>query len=66
MKIICPKNKDHKRFSVTAHVTQEWQTDEKGNFESVVNDCMDVTHAPSSESYWECYECGAEAKVIAE
>lgn len=28
-KVTCPKNIRHTRFSVTAHVAQEWEVDEK-------------------------------------
>lgn len=61
MKVKCPNDKNHKRFATTAHVMQEWEVDENGNFESVINDCLEVTHSPNLDNIWRCLECGAEA-----
>ncbi len=61
LKAVCPKNPDHKRFGVTAHVTQDWIVDEDGFFEECTCDCTEVTHEPNEEDIWTCAECGAEA-----
>lgn len=63
-KAVCPNNPNHKRFAVVAHVTQEWVVDNKGVFQECTEDCIDITHYPDSEDYWECMECGAEAIFI--
>ena len=63
MKVICPKNKRHSRFSVTAHVTQDWKVDSNAQFIEVIKDCMDVTHMPDKGDLFTCLNCGAEAKV---
>lgn len=63
MNIRCPKSNRHKRFSVSAHVVQEWEVDPKGDFNKVIKDCTDVTHAPASDDLFLCRTCGAEAVV---
>ena len=63
MKAVCPKNPNHKKFIVTAHVTQEWEVDDTGDFIRCTSECDDVTHAPDAQDIWECSECGAEATV---
>lgn len=63
MKRICPNNENHKKFSVICHVTEEWIVDESGNYEELLEGCIDIIHGPS-ESTWNCIECGAEAKII--
>ena len=50
-----------KRFIVSAHVVQEWIVDENGMFESVLNDCICVTHDPRDDDLWQCYDCGFDA-----
>ena len=44
----CPKCGNTK-FSVTAHVTQDWIVDKFGNFDSVITDCVEVTHKPDDD-----------------
>lgn len=61
---ICPNNKDHKKFSVSAHVSQEWKVNSEGEFIEVIT-TNDVIYAPDQNDYWLCWECGAEAKVFA-
>ena len=63
-KAVCPNNPNHKRFGVTAHVTQDWIVNEDGDFEECVLACVDVTHEPNSEDVWECIECGTEAIFV--
>lgn len=63
MKAVCPNNVNHKKFLVTAHVTQEWEVDEGGDFIRCTSACDDVTHNPDPQDIWSCSECGAEATV---
>jgi hypothetical protein len=62
-KVTCPKSNRHKRFSVSAHVAQEWQVDEAAEFVKVLDECLDVTHRPQQGDRFVCMTCGAEAKV---
>lgn len=64
IKAVCTKDVSHKRFSVTAHVTQDWIVDEAGNHEETTDDCVEVTHRPDAEDVWTCTICGADAKVV--
>ena len=63
MKIKCPQNTMHKSFSVSAHIAQEWEVDEKGEFKSVLTECLDTVHRPDSNDLYTCNECGTEAIV---
>ena len=63
MKVTCPTDHKHDRFSVTAHVTQLWEVDNDGDFVECVSDCVDVTHRPDKDDLWLCTICGAEAIV---
>jgi len=63
-KIICPKDIKHTKFSVTAHVAQEWEVDEKAEFSKVITDCTDVTHKPDKDDHFICLTCGAEAFTL--
>lgn len=56
----CPKCGCEK-FFVTAHVTQDWEVDEYGNWVSTIQDCVEVTHFPDEDDNWECAECGHNA-----
>jgi hypothetical protein len=58
----CPKDPDHKRFLVTAHVTQTWEVDEGGNWQSTYS-TDETVHNPDPDDIWECAECGTEAEV---
>ena len=62
MELACPKC-GSKKFTVVAHVTEEWITDEKGNFLEVHQSCIDVIHKPDKDDCWLCAECGNEAIV---
>lgn len=61
MKVTCPTSNRHKRFSVTAHVVQEWVVDETGEFQRATVDCLEVIHKPNRDDRFVCRICGAEA-----
>ena len=66
MKIVCPENAAHKKFSVTAHVSEEWIVDATGEFVATVErGGGQVTHRPDSGDYYVCAECSTDAKVTA-
>ena len=56
----CPKC-GYERFLVTAHVTQDWEVDEYGNWIQTTNDCVEVTHTPDDDDIFECAQCGYDA-----
>jgi hypothetical protein len=61
MKLSCPTNPTHKRFSATAHEVRGWIVDESGSFiESDGNGCEQVASGPDFDSSV-CMECGADA-----
>lgn len=49
------------RFSVTAHVAQEWEVDETGSFVKTITECSEVTHTPADDDVWTCLQCGYSA-----
>lgn len=53
----CPKCGGRK-FNATAHVTQDWEIDEKGDFQKSLNDCIEVTHSPNEDDIIDCVKCG--------
>lgn len=55
----CPKCGCEK-FYVTAHVTQDWIVNERGDFIEVIEDCVEVTHFPDDIDFWTCADCGYE------
>lgn len=57
----CPESNKHKKFGVTAHVTQDWIVNEFGDFTSCTNVCVEVTHRPNKNDVATCVTCGAEA-----
>ncbi len=62
MKIKCPNNPHHKKFSVIAHITEGWLVDNSGDFiETDGDSCGEVVHKPNAGDYYTCTECGAEA-----
>ena len=63
MKATCPTSPDHKRFYTTAHVSQTWVVDEKGNFLEETDDPGDTVASPHKDNTWQCAECGEDAKV---
>ena len=62
MKITCPKNSKHKRFSTTAHVIESWEVDENGDFVKVISS-DGVSHAPEKGDLFICRDCWVYAKV---
>ena len=56
----CP-NCESTKFLVTAHVTQDWEVEENGNFIKCTNECVEVTHEPNEEDIWTCAKCFSEA-----
>lgn len=63
LKATCPNNSKHKRFTTVAHVMQEWEVDDEGNFVKCLDQCMQVEHGPDKDNMWGCVTCGAIAKV---
>ena len=63
LKITCPNNKSHKKFITNAHVVQEWLVNKKGEFDKVINDCVEVTHSPNRDNSFQCNICKVEAKI---
>ena len=63
MKIKCPANPTHDKFTVTVQVAQDWKVDENGNFLECVDECSQVYQHPTTDHYYECAICGAEAKA---
>lgn len=64
MRAVCPENSNHKTFITTAHVVQDWQVDERGNYLDTVSDCIEVSAAPDKDNVWVCFKCGATAELI--
>jgi len=60
----CPKDKLHRRFITTAHVTQEWIVNEHGDWEETIAECIDIVAGPTKGNIWECEICGSEADVF--
>lgn len=65
LKITCPNNPMHNRFSTTAHVMQDWEVDNDGDFISCIDDCVQTDHGPEKGNSFTCLAigCGAEAIV---
>jgi hypothetical protein len=64
MKARCPNDASHKRFVTTAHVTEDWIVDERGEFLELADDGVgEVVHKPDSGNTWTCVECNAEAVI---
>jgi len=59
----CP-NGCNAGFHATAHVTQDWKIDARGNFQQCLNDCIEVTHFPDFEDVWNCAKCHAQGKFV--
>ncbi len=58
----CPKSpKRHKRFGTPAHVMQDWEVDETGEFLRVIDDSVQTDHGPHLDNIWTCMVCGADA-----
>ena len=63
MKATCPNNPEHNRFSTTAHVSQEWEVDRNGDFQSEIVSCLDITHYPNPQNLWICLDCADDGKL---
>ena len=48
---------ESKRFVVTAHVTQDWEIDCNGTFQSVLDACVEITPHPDESDIWNCANC---------
>lgn len=53
---ICPKC-GNRKFLTTAHVMQEWEVDEDGEFISCADECLQVSFGPDDDNIWRCSEC---------
>jgi len=62
MRAICPKNPEHKLFTTTAHVMEEWLVDEHGNFVEA-RESLQTDHGPDPDNNWTCDVCGTQARV---
>lgn len=62
-KVTCPKSTRHKHFSVTAHITQEWQVNKNGEYVKVLQDCAEITHRPDRNDLFICMTCGTTCTV---
>lgn len=62
MKAVCPTDPSHNRFTTTAHVMEEWEVDEEGDWVRTIS-TLQVTHGPDVDNVWTCVSCGAEADV---
>ena len=58
---ICPRDSNHKFFTTTAVICQDWLVDGEGNFQEVREECTEIFARPQIENIWECDECGEEA-----
>ncbi|MBP3888752.1 MAG: hypothetical protein J6F30_14075 [Cellulosilyticum sp.] len=62
MKLVCPNNHEHKRFSVIAHVTQEWAVTNDGFYDETLENCVDILAQPNADVFvFTCLTCGEEA-----
>ena len=61
-RVTCPSDPSHKRFSTSAHVMEEWEVDEYGEYVKTI-ESLQVDHGPDPDNLWTCLECGADAAV---
>lgn len=59
-KHICPKCGTNTTFVTVAHISQDWEVDPDGNFQSIVADCLETVAEPDDGNIWTCKKCGAE------
>ncbi|MAG25952.1 hypothetical protein CMI47_10275 [Candidatus Pacearchaeota archaeon] len=59
----CPNNPTHNRFYTTAHVQEEWEVDEFGNW-IASSEAIQTTHGPDTGNSWICKKCGGEAYFV--
>ena len=63
-KLSCSKNSEHKRFSASAHVTEDWVVNEHGDWlETYIGDDVQVIAGPCFDVSV-CMECGESTEVI--
>lgn len=60
--MVCP-NGCNAGFATTGHVMQEWKVNAYGDFEEVLNDCLETTHDADFGNIWTCMKCGAEGVI---
>lgn len=63
MKAICPNDPHHQEFITTAHVSEEWKVDAKGNWIETLEG-IEIIHGPDPDNDWTCAICGAQAKIL--
>lgn len=61
-KMVCPNGCDS-NFSTVGHVMQEWEVNAYGEFVSVIDDCIQITHGANRDNIWTCRNCGAEGII---
>lgn len=62
-RVVCPKDPNHDLFSVSAHVSEEWEVTPQGDFVRVIQG-LDTIHAPDTHDQYLCRYCNTEAKVV--
>ncbi len=60
----CPNNPRHRRFMTTAHITEVWIVDERGEYIEALEGDKEVTHGPDPGNNWTCYECNEQATIV--
>jgi len=63
MRLICPNDPNHNRFSVTAHVSQEWEVDGQVQFQKCLQEAVDTIHAPDKDDFYLCVICNVQSEV---
>jgi hypothetical protein len=63
IKLTCPNDPKHNRFSVTAHVSQEWEVDGSAQFQKCIQESIDTIHAPDKDDFYLCVVCNAQSKA---
>lgn len=62
MRLVCPNDSSHKRFSVIVHVTQEWQVCEDGMYDFTIEWHVETLVEPNiNDHLFCCTTCGADA-----
>lgn len=62
MKLVCPKDSNHKEFIAAATVREDWVVDVQGNFLALLGEDHEPLEAPGPSSHFACRECGATAE----
>jgi len=63
MKLVCPNNPKHKRFSTYAAISREWIVDEDGKFIREGKNSDIINYPDEHDCFW-CVECATEADKI--